>query len=202
MAPEFLAKQEEAQNGRQESNGEVAWRELMDVTPQDLSMLTEEERLYIKQAIADGKTGTTFFAYPANFDEILTSYWEEDIPPEIHYPLHIARWRLSENYHREPEVMFSLGEPDWYVGLSSEFVKSISKIDKNKRARILEVITKIAEAPLTTHGDTVKPLTGNHSGLWRYRIGDDRLVYKASVASKQIILLSFGARGGIYEGEF
>ena len=66
-------------------------------------------------------------------------------------------------------ICFSLGEPDWSIGFSTEFVKSIAKLDKNKRARLLEAIRRLAEAPTSTHGDTVKPLTGNLAGFWRYR---------------------------------
>jgi mRNA-degrading endonuclease RelE of RelBE toxin-antitoxin system len=201
VAPEFLIKQE-APESYYLSDKEKAWRELVETPAQDLSMLSEQERLRVERVAANGEAGTTFFASPADYNEILGAYWEENVPPEAHYPLHIARWRLSDNYNPEPEVLFSLADPDWYVGFSSEFIKSISKIDKNKRARVLEAIAKVAEAPLTIHGDTVKPLTGNHSGLWRYRIGDDRLVYKASTTSKQIVLLSFGARGDIYERDF
>jgi len=95
-------------------------------------------------------------------------------------------------------ILFSRREPDWYVGFSTEFIKSIASIDKNKRARVLEAIGKLADAPTTPHGDTIKPLAGDLAGLWRYRIGDDRLVYKPNDQSKKVVLVSFGARGGIY----
>jgi hypothetical protein len=52
---------------------------------------------------------------------------------------------------------------------------------------------------MTPIGDTIKPLTGDLRGLWRYRIGDARLVYFPQIEFRKITLISFGGRGGIYE---
>jgi mRNA-degrading endonuclease RelE of RelBE toxin-antitoxin system len=47
-------------------------------------------------------------------------------------------------------------------------------------------------------GDTIKPLSHDYSGLWRYRIGDHRLVYQPVRSQKEILLVEFAARGSVY----
>jgi mRNA-degrading endonuclease RelE of RelBE toxin-antitoxin system len=78
-------------------------------------------------------------------------------------------------------------------------VKSIAKTDRKKQGRILEAIGKISTAPVEVHGDTIKPLTGNLAGLWRCRLGDDRLIYYPDLESRKVVLISFASRGDAYE---
>jgi mRNA-degrading endonuclease RelE of RelBE toxin-antitoxin system len=89
--------------------------------------------------------------------------------------------------------------PPWYIGMSSSFTKAISKIDRKLQGRILEALTDITENPTTVRGDTVKPLSGELQGCWRYRLGDYRLVYSPDQSSGDITLLAFASRGSIYE---
>jgi mRNA-degrading endonuclease RelE of RelBE toxin-antitoxin system len=90
-------------------------------------------------------------------------------------------------------------EPSWYIGMTAGFIKAISNIDRKLQGRILDAIADIAKAPLTLIGDTVKPLTGELKGMWRYRIGDYRIVYQPDETSKHILLLTFAPRGGVYD---
>jgi mRNA-degrading endonuclease RelE of RelBE toxin-antitoxin system len=80
------------------------------------------------------------------------------------------------------DIRFKEAEPRRMVIFSEDFIKSVAKIDKKLQGRILEALAKITEAPTTIIGDTVKPLSGDLKGLWRYRIGDYRLVYDPNVA--------------------
>lgn len=197
--PDHFVNQHQVTVGGDQPDTRTIWKQQLAASPEDLAALSEKERSHVVLVASDGDAGTTFFSQSADFADVLTLLWEEDVPPESYQPLKAARLRLSDAAGSVQDVFFRRHEPEWYVGFSSEFVKSIAKLDKNKRARVLEAISNLAEAPLTVHGDTVKPLTGNFSGLWRYRIGDDRLVYKPNALSKQVVLLSFGARGGVYE---
>jgi len=88
--------------------------------------------------------------------------------------------------------------PPWYIGMSSNFTNAISKIDRKLQGRILGALTDITENPTTIRGDTVKPLTGELQGCWRYRLGDYRLVYSPDQSSGDITLLAFASRGSIY----
>lgn len=89
--------------------------------------------------------------------------------------------------------------PPWYVGMSSNFMKDVDKIDRKIQGRILEALTDITIDPITLRGDTVKPLTGELQGSWRYRIGDYRLIYSPDKTTGDITLLAFASRGSVYE---
>jgi addiction module RelE/StbE family toxin len=87
---------------------------------------------------------------------------------------------------------------NWLIGLSSEFKKSVKKVDKKLKGRILDAIETLSTDPVSPKGDTIKPLTKELAGLWRYRVGDFRLVYKPDSKNKQITLLTFSSRGSVY----
>jgi len=93
-------------------------------------------------------------------------------------------------YHREIA--------EWTVGFAPSFRKAIGSVDKNLQGRILEALANICAAPLTSQGDTKKPLEGKLKGLWRYRIGDYRLIYQPERDSAKVILVDFVARGDAY----
>ena len=76
--------------------------------------------------------------------------------------------------------------------------KGIKVIDKNLQARVLGAILEILENPITVKGDTIKPLTSEFKGMWRYRIGDYRLVYLPKTDNRQILFVEFASRGQIY----
>ena len=199
IAPELLAGTKAPPEFELPKAHKSVFRDLQTLSPEETSSLSAEELSRVIRVSKEGESGTTYFADSASFDDVLDQFWDDDVPPAAYYPLRSAKWRLSEDYGRDDGIRFSRRTPDWYIGFSEEFVKSIAKIDKTKRARLLEAIGKIAAAPITPYGDTVKPLTADFAGLWRYRIGDDRLVYQPNTDSKKIVLLSYGPRGSAYE---
>lgn len=87
----------------------------------------------------------------------------------------------------------------WLVGLTNEFEKSISNKDKKFMGRVLEAIQHISNSPITPRGDTVKPLSGQYKGLWRYRLGDYRLIYEPNLEKELVLILTVASRGGIYD---
>ena len=89
-------------------------------------------------------------------------------------------------------------EQTWLIGISDEFKKSINKIDKKLKGRILDAIEKLSRDPLTLIGNTIKPLSGELDGLYRYRVGDYRLIYEPNRENRHITLLTFSARGSSY----
>ncbi|MCL4822712.1 MAG: type II toxin-antitoxin system RelE/ParE family toxin [Anaerolineales bacterium] len=103
-----------------------------------------------------------------------------------------------------PTVFFSrrsmsqtLGDT-WTFGSTSAFEKSVRKIDKPMRAEVLRAILDLAQAPTTPRGDTIKPLERDLKGLWRYRIGDFRLIYRPEHQAKRVDLLLVCPRGSAY----
>ena len=92
-----------------------------------------------------------------------------------------------------------LSTKQWGFKITSQFMSSIKKIDRKLQGRIFEAITHLTYNPINTRGDTIKPLTGDLEGYWRYRIGDYRLIYKPVEKWSEILLISFAARGSAYK---
>lgn len=179
-------------------NGDRLTIELTTLLQEESDRLSQTLREKVGRVAKGGNKAVTYFGVPGTLDDVLEAFWDENIPPSIYINLLLARDELKE---REPYdgPLFSRRPPDWYVGFSHEFLKCIAKADGKLRGRILDAIGKISEAPMEAVGDTVKPLTSNLSGLWRYRIGDDRLVYFPDHEEKKITLIFFGARGDVYK---
>lgn len=167
---------------------------LAQIAEKDLP-LSEEESARLRRLAENGSASVAYF--PGSGEYALEDFWESEIPPTLYYTLRNARAELQEP---EPDsgIRYSLRPPDWYVGFSNEFLKSVSGVDRKMQGRILNAISRISDAPNTVVGDTIKPLSSDLSGLWRVRIGDERLVYYPDPKEKQITLISFGPRGSIY----
>lgn len=87
----------------------------------------------------------------------------------------------------------------WRFGFAKAFRKSVDSIDRNLQGRILQAITELANSQTTNRGDTIKPLSGELRGFWRYRIGDYRLVFCLDENTRTITLHDFASRGSIYD---
>lgn len=90
-------------------------------------------------------------------------------------------------------------EPPYAIGMTDEFIKSIRKYDKALQARILVALSELSKDPTSPKGDTVKPLTGDMRGFWRYRIGDFRLLYRADPDHRRVMLMAFTPREAAYD---
>jgi mRNA-degrading endonuclease RelE of RelBE toxin-antitoxin system len=88
---------------------------------------------------------------------------------------------------------------EYDIGMTDEFLKCIQKIDAKLRGRILDAISQISRRPDEPQGDTIKPLRGELNGLWRFRIGDYRLIYRPDREQHRVALITFASRGSIYE---
>lgn len=112
----------------------------------------------------------------------------------------------SEEFEADDYIDFDLDTEDeylkkeavWLIELSIEFIKSVKKIDKKLKGRILDAIENLSKEPDSQRGDTVKPLTAELKGLWRYRIGDYRLIYRPDNKSRKVTLVTFDPRSSAY----
>lgn len=79
----------------------------------------------------------------------------------------------------------------YHVEFSKRALKDIQKIDKPTAALILGWIRKNLEGCENprAHG---KGLTANHSGEWRYRVGDYRLLAEIQDGKLIILMLTVG----------
>jgi len=88
---------------------------------------------------------------------------------------------------------------DWKIAFTATFSKAISTVDRSMQGRVLLALAELSSDPATARGDTVKPLVGDKRGLWRYRLGDYRLVYEPDANDRMVVLMDFAPRGGVYE---
>ncbi len=88
---------------------------------------------------------------------------------------------------------------DWLFSITSEFRKEVSPLDKKMQGKIMAAIAEICRNPLKPRGDTVKPLSGELAGKWRFRLGDYRLVYLPDVRKQTVHLLAIRPRGSVYD---
>jgi mRNA interferase RelE/StbE len=202
LSPAFFVSQEDTDDIVDAEKEDSMSRALGPLPEADIAALSDKERSHLKRTQRAKEKDVAFFSDSTDFEHVLLRLWDDAIPPSVYHQVESAKWEIEHEYDDDDgydaEVLFARSEPDWYVGFSVEFVKSIAKLDKNKRARLLEAISHLAAAPVTPYGDTVKPLTGEMAGLWRYRLGDDRLIYSPNAQEKKVTLISFGARGDIY----
>lgn len=140
------------------------------------------------------KNSLAILGWPTEAESALRSLWDDGVTLEEF----LRRKAESLRQAYDAGIRFSLMSPRWSLIFSDDFAKAISSLDKKTQGRILEALARITEAPITMVGDTVKPLTGNAKGIWRYRIGDYRLLYDPNLSDRHITLLSFGPRGDVY----
>jgi len=81
---------------------------------------------------------------------------------------------------------------------SDNFTRRLKKVDVKLKGRILQAFTEILQKPKEPKGNTLKPLTNDMSGLWRYRIGNYRLIYRPEDSPRLITMLDIGPRGRMY----
>ena len=65
----------------------------------------------------------------------------------------------------------------------------------NKKIILIE---KIKDSPNTIMGNTIKPLKGNLKNLWRYRVGDWRIIYPPDTEHNTIVILNLSHRKNAY----
>lgn len=82
------------------------------------------------------------------------------------------------------------------VSISKRAVKQIAKLDKKDAKRILDHLEEIdgIEDPRTKG----KALTGTLRGLWRYRVGDYRIICDIRDNEMVVVAVSVAHRRDIY----
>ena len=85
----------------------------------------------------------------------------------------------------------------YHVDYSASTHKTLRKLDPGIRAMILRWIDKnlVGCSDARAHG---KALTGSLSGLWRYRVGNYRLIADIQDDRLVILMLEVGHRSEIY----
>lgn len=84
----------------------------------------------------------------------------------------------------------------WQLVLAKEFERSIRKLDKPDIRRIKTYLDQVVQ--LDNPRARGKALTADKVGLWRYRVGNFRILVKFEDQQMQIIALDVGHRSAIY----
>lgn len=150
----------------------------------------------LQQSLSDAREGLVErFRYECAYIQKLDHLWNPEGESEL------VR-EVPDESSDNAEFCFAAAEPEptpWTIAFTPTFLSSIAKADRKLQGRILKAIAELSEAPFHIRGDTKKPLVNELNGLWRYRIGDHRLVYQPSERDQTVILLEFGSRGKIYD---
>lgn len=86
----------------------------------------------------------------------------------------------------------------WQIDLTATSAKQLAKLDRGEAKRI----TTFLRERLATIDDprsTGKALTGPLGGLWRYRIGDYRVICEIQDSVVRILVVEVGHRRDVYQ---
>lgn len=86
----------------------------------------------------------------------------------------------------------------WTINVSEGAAKQFKKLDKQITKRITDYLANKISNSINPrqHG---KALSHDKIGLWRYRVGDYRIICKIEDESVTILILEVGHRKNIYE---
>lgn len=84
----------------------------------------------------------------------------------------------------------------WTILIDKKAQAELSKIDKPARVKIIELIDSLERSDPKLKG---KALTANKSGLWRYRVGDYRVIAKIESMIVTITIVKVGHRSKVYD---
>ena len=84
----------------------------------------------------------------------------------------------------------------WHVEFAERPRKALRKLDRQAAARIITALEAIAN--LDDPRLRGKALTGTLSGLWRYRVGDYRIIVKIEEDRFVIIVIEVAHRREVY----
>lgn len=86
----------------------------------------------------------------------------------------------------------------WHLAFSKRADKQLAKMDAGVRRIIVSWLMKNIEDCENPRAQG-KGLTGNHSGEWRYRIGDYRVLCEIKDNELVVLALEIGHRRSVYK---
>ena len=84
----------------------------------------------------------------------------------------------------------------WTIEFAQRPRRALRKLDRQTAAQIIDALDEIAQLP--DPRERGKPLTGKFAGLWRYRIGNWRVIAKIEDSRLVSIVIEVGHRREIY----
>lgn len=83
------------------------------------------------------------------------------------------------------------------VEYTATALRQLRKLDRATARRIVDYLDDVAR--LDDPRSRGKALVGDRSGIWRYRVGDYRILCELVDAELLIVALEVGHRGAIYD---
>jgi mRNA interferase RelE/StbE len=87
---------------------------------------------------------------------------------------------------------------DWTIEYAAKAAKQFRRLDRANQRRIQRYISSLLQ-DATSPTQRGKALTGNLAGLWRYRVGDIRLVCDLQQQRLVVLVVRIGHRSTIYD---
>ncbi len=171
---------------------------------EDVTQFSTAEVCSIQTGLEEIREGRLVFDLPAHIKKRLRELWSPAGSSRPRERIQLEESAVVYDYaSRPPERPSRIGKPSdrmsWSLALTDEFNRAIQNIDRKLQGRILQAIGHLSRKPTEPLGDTVKPLTGDLKGLWRYRLGDYRLVYQPDSDGRRVVLVTFTARSEAYQ---
>ena len=85
----------------------------------------------------------------------------------------------------------------WTIDYSNTAREQLRKLDKSLARRIVNYMDERI-ATLENPRNAAKPLVGALGGLWRYRIGDCRVICDIQDGALRILVVRVGTRSEVY----
>ena len=85
----------------------------------------------------------------------------------------------------------------WTIDYADTAKGQLRKFDKQKARRIVDFMDERI-AGLEDPRSTGKALTGPQGGLWRYRVGDCRVIFDIQDGALRVLVVQVGNRREIY----
>lgn len=85
----------------------------------------------------------------------------------------------------------------WRIEIDKGVQRSMKKLDRNVAKRIIAKLREISQ--LEDPRSTGKALAGNLAGLWRYRVGDYRIVCDIEDEVLLILVIDVAHRSKVYK---
>ena len=92
---------------------------------------------------------------------------------------------------------YSVAVASWKAEFTPEARRQFERLDRSVQRRIQTYLNEKVLAGDPRHFG--RALRGDLSGLWRYRVGDFRLIAKLEDAILTVVIIKTGHRSAIYE---
>ena len=167
---------------------------LLDHTEDSLIDLSDGDRV---ENIVFRSSMVTPAGFPEEFAALIAAQHERHIWQPQHLGEDAREIVRGGNPDRSPSMERRDGRR-WQFTLAKEFRR-----DLKQRSHLFEqsigALMEVCDSPMSARSNTVKPLKNELRGMWRYRMGDFRLIYQPDKDRRVVHFLGLKPRADAYE---